>query len=149
MPAVAIRYLLPEVYGQNLRAATDCEQTADRKNAFATKFGHTISSKGASYLSMSPSVTDGERPVSPDDVIETSSNRISLLMRHLGVYLPHVHRPLPREIAHEYAAAHGSGGCPGCAAAAEPHLLVHQRISQKSNPAVSGRIAAREEGSDL
>lgn len=71
---------------------------------------------------MSPCVADGERAVSPDDVVEIPSYRISLLMRHLRVYLPHVHRPLPREVAHEYAAADGRGGSGGCAAETGPHL---------------------------
>lgn len=45
---------------------------------------------------MVPSVVDGEGPMVEEDLQESAGDGDSLLLRHLRVDLPHVHRPLPR-----------------------------------------------------
>ena len=49
-----------------------------------------------SYLGVVPGVADGEGPMVGEDLDESTGDGVSLLLRHLRVDPPHVHRPLPR-----------------------------------------------------
>nr|ACN30709.1 unknown [Zea mays]ACN31390.1 unknown [Zea mays] len=48
------------------------------------------------YLRVVLGVADGEGPMVGEDLDESTGDGDSLLLRHLRVDLPHVHRPLPR-----------------------------------------------------
>ena len=50
------------------------------------------------YLGVVPGVADGEGPVVGEDLEEAAGDGDGLLLGHLGVDPPHVHRPLPGEV---------------------------------------------------
>ena len=49
-----------------------------------------------SYLGVVPGVADGEGPMVGEDLDESTRDGDNLLLRHLRVDSPHIHRPLPR-----------------------------------------------------
>jgi len=56
----------------------------------------------SSYLGVVPGVADGEGPIVGEDLEEALGDGDGLLLGHLGVDPPHVHRPLPGEVTPQH-----------------------------------------------
>lgn len=77
----------------------------------------------ATYLGVVPCVADGEGAMVGEDLEEATGDGDGLLLGHLGVDPPHVHRPLPREVPLQHLPRHPSSSAATATAAASSEEL--------------------------
>lgn len=84
------------------------------------------------YLGVVPGVADGEGPMLGEDLEQPAGDGDGLLLGHLGVDPPYVHRPLPREVPAQHLPCRPSEPTPAAATSEELHAAAAASVAARS-----------------